>query len=186
MWVYNDVLNKDDLKKLQDFVLTGKCPYRFNATNLGETAKDNRPLPGHENQFMFTYSFYKDRTEQKNWHLIKPIYDYVVDKFKDEKYPVLECLRAKANCYTNQHKHIDYGKHRDHDEWGPKELMLGVFSVNTNNGGTMVRGKLYPSIENQLVLLDNVPHYGVTQTDEQIRVIINWNFIRHTTREKFT
>ncbi len=56
------------------------------------------------------------------------------------------------------------------------QVCIGVFHVNACNGLTVIGDERIPSRDNQLVLFDNVPHYGTTQTDTDTRVVINFNF----------
>ena len=76
-----------------------------------------------------------------------------------------------------QHKNIKYDAHVD-QPCGETEALIGIYSVNTCNGGTVVNEEMYKSESNQLILFDNISHYGITQTDTQIRMCINFNFIR--------
>ena len=65
-------------------------------------------------------------------------------------------LRCKVNLYTKKSKHI-----------------------NTNNGYTLFKNKeKAPSVENTMVLFDGQrEHCSVTQTDENVRINININYI---------
>ena len=54
-----------------------------------------------------------------------------------------------------------------------------IFYINTNNGYTELEsGEKIESIANRLVTFpSNVKHRGVTQTDEQRRILINFNYL---------
>ena len=64
--------------------------------------------------------------------------------------------------------------HRDF----PKSHMVGLYSVNTNNGYTLFKdGTKVKSIENQMVIFDGKrEHCSVAQTDTNVRVNVNINF----------
>ena len=55
-------------------------------------------------------------------------------------------------------------------------MCIRVYHVNTCNGYTVIEDTEIRSEENQLVLFDNVSHYGTVQTDTDTRVVINFNF----------
>jgi hypothetical protein len=40
---------------------------------------------------------------------------------------------------------------------------------------TVVGTQEIPSVENQLLIFENVPHYGTVQTDTDTRVVINFS-----------
>ena len=84
-------------------------------------------------------------------------------------------LRCKVNLYTKKSKHIKTAFHTDSNE--PHKVAL--FSINTNNGYTLFKNKeKAPSVENTMVLFDGQrEHCSVTQTDENVRINININYI---------
>ena len=53
-----------------------------------------------------------------------------------------------------------------------------IFYINTNNGYTEFEdGTIVESVANRLVTFgSNIQHRGVTQTDEQTRILINFNY----------
>ena len=83
-------------------------------------------------------------------------------------------IRVKANLYPNQsikeinEMHVDYDyKHKG-----------AIFSVNTNNGGTLLKdGTKIDSLENRMLFFDaSEEHDSVNCTDEKVRVNINLNY----------
>ena len=52
-----------------------------------------------------------------------------------------------------------------------------MFSINTNDGGTILSGNKIDSIENRVVLFDgNKPHSSSTCTNQKARFNINFNY----------
>ena len=57
-------------------------------------------------------------------------------------------------------------------------MKTSVFYLNTNNGGTKFkRGKFVRSVGNRMITFDsNYDHTGVTCTDQNNRVVVNFNY----------
>ena len=84
--------------------------------------------------------------------------------------------RIRAVLYTNQGREIQHPTHVDIPlESGVSDkFRIAVFHVNTCNGKTVIGDQEIESVANQLVLFENVPHYGTVQTDTDTRVVINF------------
>ena len=89
-------------------------------------------------------------------------------------------LRIKANMYTRTGKSEAIGVHTDFPGLTePNIYVTMVYQVNENNGTTVVGDRVIPSKANQLVAFDGTcEHYGTTQTDEKVRIVINFNIKR--------
>ena len=89
-------------------------------------------------------------------------------------------LRIKANMYTRTGKSEAIGVHTDFPGLTiPDTYVTMVYQVNGNNGATVVGDRVIPSKANQLVAFDGTSeHYGITQTDEKVRIVINFNIKR--------
>ena len=89
-------------------------------------------------------------------------------------------LRIKANMYTRTGKSEAIGVHTDFPGLTiPDTYVTMVYHVNGNNGTTVVGDRVIPSKANQLVAFDGTcEHYGTTQTDEKVRIVINFNIKR--------
>jgi len=166
--LYKNVLNEASFKLLKETMMSNSFPMFFRSHNL--TKGSDR------NNFLFTHLFYNDEEINSDFiYLLDPILNFIHDKEPETG----ELIRIKSNLYTNQHTHVKYGEHKDDPDLGPKDMIIGLFTVNTCNGGTVVDGgPPFPSVENTLLLFDNVPHYGISQTDTQTRIVINFNFRR--------
>ena len=119
--------------------------------------------------FYFTHRFYRDQKQQS------PLFERFIQ-------PIIGRLgfdylhRAVANLYTKKNKHYQNNFHVDQFI----EHVVGLYSLNTNNGYTLFEdGQKVPSVANTMVLFNGkLRHASVCQTDEKIRVNINFNFIR--------
>jgi len=62
------------------------------------------------------------------------------------------------------------------------EWTTSILYINTNNGYTELEtGEKIESVENRLVSFPaNIEHRGVTQTDEQTRIVVNFNYLKMT------
>jgi hypothetical protein len=56
--------------------------------------------------------------------------------------------------------------------------MIAILSVGESDGGTVIGDTFYESEKNQLIVFNNVSHHGVSQTDSQTRICINYNFLK--------
>lgn len=85
-----------------------------------------------------------------------------------------EVLRVKANLGTRTSTHIEGGMHTD----SKMKHTTAIFYLNTNNGYTKFQdGTIVDSIANRLVVFDSsLLHSGFSQTDENIRCVINFNY----------
>ena len=184
--ICENVLNEEQLKAIENKMLYSdqelegenrltRFYWHFKVTNISTTKKGGQALLGHENQFLFTHFFFKGgKYVSPHSNLVKPLVEYV-----EQRYNIKRVLRIKANLYTNQHMNIKYGEHMDQEGRGKKEILVGVYQLNSCNGGTVIDGKTYPSAGNHFYLFDNVLHHGISQTDTQARVMINFNFERN-------
>jgi hypothetical protein len=127
-----------------------------------------------ERQFMFTHAFMNDG-KVINRQFFEPVEAMLA--LIQQKRRFIGVSRIKANLYTNQGKAIEHPAHFDipPDAGDADKFCIGVFHINECNGVTVVGDQEIKSRENQLILFDNVSHYGTVQTDTDTRVVINFN-----------
>lgn len=168
--IYNNVLKPSMLNKLEFEMLDSKeFPWYFARHNLHHENEKYKTT----DTFLFTHNFFiNDNPHSGAYNLVLPLVDYLKKKHSEIK----DAIRIKANLYTNQHANIEYEAHIDQGNLSDKECLVALYNVITCDGGTVINNKHYPSIANQLLVFDNVPHYGITQTDTQARICINFNF----------
>ena len=90
----------------------------------------------------------------------------------------LDCsflIRAKINLYTKKEQQIETDFHVDQTY----KHKVAIFSVNSNNGFTLFEdGRKITSEENQISFFNgDLKHCSVNQTDENIRINININYV---------
>ena len=114
------------------------------------------------------YSHYRPSTTEDNLSIINPII---------EKLKIVSLLRIKANLIYKTNKIIEHGYHVDFENLNNK---TSIFYVNSNNGYTLFKNnKKIKSNENTLVEFDSkLEHTGTTCTDEEYRIVINFNYFK--------
>ena len=89
--------------------------------------------------------------------------------------------RIKVNCHTRQtlRGSENYPKCRFHTDTIRTKHTVGILSINNCNGYTEFEdGTILESKENSIVIFDGaIKHRSVGQTDENIRVNININYV---------
>ena len=95
--------------------------------------------------------------------------------------PMNHLIRIKVNCHTRQtlRDSENYPKCRFHTDTIRDKHTVGILSINNCNGYTEFEdGTILESKENSMVIFDGViKHRSVGQTDENIRVNININYV---------
>lgn len=162
--IYPNFLPPEQFKVIHDLFMTERLPWHYNDRVVTT-----------ERQFMFTHAF-MDNGQIINPHYFEPV--RIMLNLIQLKRRFIGVSRIKANLYTNQGKAIRHPAHFDipPDAGVSDKVCIGVYHVNTCNGYTVIEDKEIRSEENQLVLFDNVSHYGTVQTDTDTRVVINFNF----------
>jgi|TARA_R100001530_G_C4299887_1_gene150172 hypothetical protein len=174
MKIIDGLLNKDELKALQDLLLGYEFPWYFNDNTIQE---GKNVL----NDFQLIHAFYLDG---KNFGFIHSEFFKFIEPIL-EKIGCKILIRAKANLRTvAPEKDMVVGYHTD-DQARNFALAYGitetaVFYVNTNNGYTIFKdGRKVDCIENRLVTFPtDIEHCGVSCTDSKQRVVINFNYIK--------
>jgi len=113
-------------------------------------------------------------TEWQNKHNL-PIVKFLTNYFKSD----IDLFWSKANMFTRLEKNYVCGYHTDIDNIpNMNESYTLIYYINTNNGGTQIKdGDFIPSIKNTAVLMSSdTIHSSVIQTDENVRLNMNFNF----------
>ena len=158
--VVDDILSKEEFKKLTDVMLGSEFPWYF---------LPNKVHSGDGN-FQMCHNFVLSG---------KPVSQFltILDPFI-KKLNMKKVIRIKAN---KTFKIIEY-KVRDAHRCKRKDdekFKTAVFYCNTNNGSTLFEnGERVSSKENRAVIFDGKTlHCGVDCTDSLRRVVINFNYI---------
>ena len=119
-----------------------------------------------DGKFQFTHTFYNHNDGTKSYY-------YSLLDACQNKLGVKKLVRIKANLNTRTLFHRKTGWHYDFED-----MTTSILYINTNNGWTAIKG--YGKVENvanRMVIFDsNLQHTGVTCTDQNRRVMINFNY----------
>jgi hypothetical protein len=161
----DNFLGKKEFDELQTLMMGMVLPWNYNSMI---------DRPSDVNKFQFVHVFYND---------------YAPFTYCDKLNPILETLEAsaiiriKANLLTRTPQIVENLFHTDIN-YVSKELMewgtTSIFYVNTNNGYTKFEdGTIIESVANRMVFFpSNIKHTGTSCTDENTRVIINFNYFK--------
>lgn len=160
MKVIKNYLEDSIFEEIKNIVFSNHFPLYYNNFVAYEEDKSD---------FMFTHRFYAN--EKENSGFMNSVILPIIKKLKCKK-----LLRAKLNCYTKKDEHIHTSFHKDLEF----EHKVALFSLNTCNGYTYFKASKnkVKSIENQMLIFDGKKeHCSVNQTDTNLRINININYI---------
>jgi hypothetical protein len=157
--IIDNFLSKEVFEKLQNTLLGNSFDWYYNSF----VDYKNKP----NKQFQFIHFFFNNNWRGSNFNLIEPIIN-IIKPFS--------LVRIKANLLTKTENIIANEFHKDFDN--VKNLTTGIFYINTCNGYTIFKdGTKVESIANRFVSFDSqLEHTGTSCTDENIRVLINFNY----------
>jgi hypothetical protein len=161
--VIDKFLDQKYMEQIQNILIdSAEFPWYYNSSVVHQEKTSN---------YQFIHMFYNNMIVQSHYYeLLLPCI---------EKLNVLSLIRIKSNLIPRTATHIEHGYHVDTlaTETVHKTAVL---YVNTNDGYTVFRnGERVQSIANRLVVFDsNIEHSGSTCTDENIRVVINFNYVK--------
>ena len=168
MKIQDNFLDQQTFNRLQDFMLGGELTWHY------------FPAIMHRNeitdQFQFVHAFYMKG---------EPVYNAFLDqltpilKLIDPMviYRVLANLRPRTPTIVENEFHVDIN---DISEEKLKQLTTSIFYINTNNGYTKFEdGTKVESVANRMVTFpSNLKHRGTSCTDENVRIVINFNYFK--------
>ena len=153
--VLDDFLDQKLFDQLEEQMMGMFFPWNYN---------EGIVLPD-DGKYQFTHCFYQEyEPRSQYWSLVQPV-------FKDLN--ASSIIRCKANLTTKTTEPVANDYHTDFPN-----CITAILYMNTNNGCTIFRdGTKIHSKSNRLVVFDsNLQHAGVTCTDVNRRVVINFNF----------
>tara|TARA_R100000995_G_scaffold80134_1_gene51692 strand:+ start:2460 stop:3002 length:543 start_codon:yes stop_codon:yes gene_type:complete len=158
--VIDNFLDKNNLEKLEDQVMSAYMPWYFN---------DHVNIKG-DDHFQFVYGFVHPGGEPNCNEFMMNLLEPFAVKLKVKNFH-----RVKANLSTKTNKLIEHGMHTDRRNMKGK---TGIFYLNTCNGYTRLEnGVKIKSKKNRFVEFDcNTRHTGSSCTDQKRRVVINFNY----------
>lgn len=159
MKIISNFLNTKIHQELKNILFSNKFPWFYSDATGDPTDYSN---------FFFHHWFYLNNKKNSEWFdsIVIPVLNSLNVKY---------LIRAKANCYTKMDKEITTKFHVD----DKKEHSVALYNLNNNNGYTFFKnGQKIKSNENQLILFNgNLEHASVSQTDVNLRINININFL---------
>jgi len=166
--IEDNFLNSELLSKIQE-VMMGPYLFAWYYSTDVDYANDEH----NTNTFQFIHMFYQNSAPQEKISVVSGIL---------ERIKPIAILRIKANLSTRT-PHIVENKF--HTDIGGIDSQLNqwttsVFYVNSNDGYTEFEdGTKVESVANRLVSFPaDMEHRGTSCTNENIRVIINFNYMR--------
>ena len=133
---------------------------------------------GDLDKFQFTRNFYKNAAPTSDSNTMLESILEIIQPFA--------IVRIKANLLTRTPNiienefHVDLGDGSGKMLEKLKHLTTSIFYVNTNNGYTKFEnGTKVESVANRMVTFPtNMKHKGTSCTDEQTRVVVNFNYFK--------
>ncbi len=184
MKIEDNFLDQDEFKEIQGSFLGKEIPWHYSDTVV-YGKDDSGKIKGvrKDGNFQFVHMFYTQHA---------PISPYL-----EKLNPILEKIRPtaiyriKANLITStiepvKHDfHVDIGNYDnpERETIYPEKLKIfttSIFYLNTNDGFTELEdGTIINSVENRFVTFPaNIKHRGTSCTDKNIRMVINFNYIK--------
>ena len=162
MKIIDNFLSEKYFKTIQDYMMGDQCAW---------TWWDGINDPGDGKWQLCNSMFDADAVgiQDSFFEVVEPMLHQM-----DDHVPIQELLRIKSNLNPKTIEHEHGGFHIDYND-----VTTAIFYINTNNGWTNFKnGDKVESVENRLVIFDsNLEHEGVTCTDEDRRVVINFNYV---------
>ena len=163
MKIIDNFLELDEFVRIETLMLDDMFPWYYNKEIcLPEDAECEK-----KDNWQFVHLFYLAcRVNSDHFEALFPII---------EKIEPRSLVRIKANCGARTEQPVLHGQHID---FNYEECITSIFYLNTNNGFTQFKtGEKVESVANRLVIFPAPTyHSGVSCTDEQVRVVINFNY----------
>ena len=178
--VNDNFLTEQDFGTIRDTITAGEFQWSFSQY---VDSSNEEPTPG---QFVHTVYFGSVPCSQF-YNSLVPIIEH--------KLGISALYRIKLNLQPRLPEPFKYSFHSDLSHDFEKDVAshwtTAIFYINTNNGYTEFQdGRIementkVKSVANRMVTFPaNLRHRGVTQTDEQTRIMINFNFLKRKSRD---
>jgi len=153
-----NVLKKEEAAQLKHDLTSNTFPWFIKKGIVNNT----------DTNYQFVHNFYDEfKFNSDRYHLIHPV-SFAINPSS--------IIRIKSNLLPRAEKIIEHEMHTDIPF--AKNHKTAIYYVNTNNGYTKFEdGTKISSEENKLVIFEgNMEHTGTTCTDEDYRIVINFNY----------
>lgn len=163
MKIYKNCLKQEDFLNIKNNLFSVDFPWYWCP----------QITPPHDNKyFQFIHNFYKNCT------ISSPFFNLVIPILETIK--PISILRIKSNLLIKTKKIEEHDLHTDFEiNKKTSNVKTAIFYCNTNNGYTKFKdGTIVKSEENKLIEFNvNKEHTGTSCTDEQRRIVINFNYL---------
>ena len=181
MNIEDNFLDFRDFNELQTLIMSFGFDWHYGPANtypIGVSDSDGKiiyPKEVDKKTFQFVHVFYDAHAPQSPF--LEKLH-FIIKTIQP-----LSLIRIKANLLTRTPNIVENGFHVDMTnapEERVKQLTTSVFYVNTNNGYTKFEdGTEVESVANRMVTFPaNMKHTGTSCTDENTRVVINFNYFK--------
>ena len=163
MEIIDDFLDKKDFLFIHNLIMNEPFPW-FYMDSYRET--------GLEKDKTNNFSYYLHMLYDNNLPT-SPHFETIVPHIL-KKLQVKTLIRIKVNSYAREDKLIEHDLHTDYDYSNNG----AVFSINTCDGYTKFEDdtKVESKANRYVEFNSQIKHAGVTQTDTNVRVLINLNY----------
>ena len=180
MKIEDNFLELKDFDELQTLIMGSNFfDWHYGESNVYPDGKiiypqfGSRPQEVDKNKFQFIHMFYDAHTPHSR--LLENLQSII------KIIQPISLIRIKANLLIRTPDIVEKGFHVDMTnvpEEKQKQLTTSIFYVNTNNGYTVFEdGTKVESVANRMITFPaNMKHTGTTCTDEDTRVVINFNY----------
>ena len=155
--VIDDFLPNHQFNHIQELLMGSWFPWYYNKSiDKGDYSR-----------FQFKHTFYREEYEPSRY---LDLFDYTQSILGVKK-----LFRIKSNLTVKTVSPENTGFHIDGFIGASKTALL---YINTNDGGTkFYNHDIIKSIANRMVIFDsNLEHAGITCTDQNTRVVVNFNY----------
>ena len=161
--IKDNILKKEVFKPLQKLLTSDHFPW-FYANH--QVAENNDP------SFLFHTFYYNNFVNSDSFKILNPLLDYLN--------PVA-LINIRANLQLNR-TNVNSNYHVDSVPAKALKHKTAIFYINTNNGYTEFNdGTKVDSVENRMLIFPSkLSHRAVAQTDEDQRIVINFNYFDNT------
>jgi hypothetical protein len=159
--IQDNFLDKETFNNIQSLMMHNDFDWYYSPVITHE--KLNRK------EFQFNHIFYLKGSPRNSYSVVDPIV---------KKINPFCLVRIKANLLTITPNIKEYDFHTDYKD--KQNLTTAIFYINTCNGYTLFKdGTKIESVANRLISFDSsLEHTGTSCTDENIRVVINFNYFQ--------
>ena len=164
--VIDNFLSDYDFKSLTHILMGNDFPWYWNGETLPSDDDYHNP-----NDYQFTHRIF----DLSDGGILSDYYSLC--DIIQQKLGVRKLSRIKMNLLPQTFFHRKGGMHTDLGGL-PSIQKTAIFYLNTNNGWTeFKKGGKVKSVANRMVIFDsNLEHTGVSCTDENRRVLVNFNY----------